>query len=242
MDNRDKIKNRIKALLSKTIENGATKQEMESALTKANQLMAEFFISEHDLQDIEIIKKCVSESFNLTKSGYDLTLFYADLARLFDCEYFYNSKTITFFGHEQDVALCGYFYNVISKTCLYEKDKYLKSDKYKRLKNYYHGRTLSSSFIKGFLIEVVSKMKDLYKDREANIPKEYGLMVVKKKEKVTKEFEELNLNIRVIKSKQLIGERESYNDGKQKGSEVNLVQGIESCENANPNVIVPRIA
>ena len=32
----DKIKGKIKALLSKTIDNGATKEEMESALRKAN--------------------------------------------------------------------------------------------------------------------------------------------------------------------------------------------------------------
>lgn len=183
MENPDKIKNKIKALLSKTTDNGATKEEMESALRKANKLMTDFFISEHDLQDSEIINKCVSEQFELTKSGFDLSLFYTDLADLFDCQYYYNSKRIVFFGHEQDVALCGYFYNVISKTCLKEKEIYLKSEKYLQLKNHHHGRTLSSSFIKGFLIEVASKMREMYEERERNIPETYGLIVIEKKKK-----------------------------------------------------------
>ncbi len=233
MKNTDKIKNRIKALLSKTTDNGATKEEMESALAKANQLMTEFFISEHDIKDAEIINKCVSEGFQLTKSGFDLGLIYNDLARLFDCQYYFNSKRIVFFGYEQDVALCGYFYNLITKTCLIEKERYLKSEKYLKLKKHYHGKTLSSSFIKGFLIEVKIKMRDMYKEREKNIPETYSLMVIEKKEKVKSEFENQNTNIKVIKPKQLTGQREAFEDGIEKGKEISLVQGIESCEKSN---------
>ncbi len=230
MENKEKIKEKIKALLSKTTDNGATKEEMESALRKANQLMTEFFISEHDLKDNEIIDKCISEKIELTKSGFDLSIFYADLAHLFDCEFYYNSKYITFFGHEQDVALCGYFYKMISKTCLIEKDKYLKSDRYNQLKKHYHGRTLSSSFIKGFLVEVVYKMQKMYEEREKNIPQSYGLMVVEKKEKVKNEFQELNLKIHFEKTKELKGERKAFEDGLEKGAELNLVQGISQSK------------
>lgn len=229
----EKIKEKIKALLSKTIDNGASKAEMESALKKANKLMTDFFISEHDLQDSEIIKECISEQFELTKSGFDLSFFYGSLARLFDCEYYFNSKTITFFGHKQDVAMCGYFYNVISKTCLKEKDVYLKSEECLQLKKYYHGRTLSSSFIKGFLIEVSSKMEEMYKNREKNIPDAYGLMVVEKREKVKNDFKNLGLKLRVQPQKQLTAERQAFESGKEKGQEINLIQGINDGEKSN---------
>ncbi|MBB1194839.1 DUF2786 domain-containing protein [Flavobacterium sp. SOK18b] len=229
----DKIKDKIKALLSKTTDNGATKEEMESALRKANQLMTNFFISEHDLQDSAIINKCVSEQFELTKSGFDLSLFYADLANLFDCEHYYNSKRITFFGHEQDVSLCGYFYNLISKTCLKEKDVYLRTEKYIQLKKHYHGRTLSSSFIKGFLIEVVCNIKELYKEKEKNIPEAYGLIVVEKKQNIKSEFKNLDLKIHHQKQNPLKGERQAFEDGLEKGKEISLVQGIENCKEAN---------
>lgn len=225
-----KIKNKIKALLSKTVDNGATKEEMESALTKANQLMIEFFISEHDLKDSEIINKCVSESFELTKSGFDLTLFYADLATSFDCKFFFNKERITFFGYEEDVALCGYFYTMISKTCLKEKDAFLKTEKYVLLKKYRHGRTLASSFIKGFLVEVILKLRKMYQDRKKNIPETYGLMVIEKEKRVNDEFMDLKLKIRTKKQAPIKGERQAFEYGLRKGEEVALIQGIEESE------------
>lgn len=233
MKNTDKIKDRIKALLSKTMDNGATKEEMQSALNKANQLMTEFFISEHDLKDNEIINKCIAEQFELTKSGYDLSIFYADLAHLFDCEYYYTKSKITFFGHEQDVALCGYFYNLITRTCLLEKEKYSKSTNYKLLKRYHHGKTLLSSFIKGFLIEVVCKMQEMYKERQSNIPESYGLMVIEKREKVKNEFNDLDIEIHTQKPKKLKGEKVAFEDGLEQGKKIDLIQGIESCDTVN---------
>jgi hypothetical protein len=59
MSNKDKIYAKINALLSKTIDNGATKFEMESALLKANQLMLENFITENDLKDKSKVDSCV---------------------------------------------------------------------------------------------------------------------------------------------------------------------------------------
>lgn len=233
MKNTDKIKEKIKALLSKTIDNGATKSEMESALLKANQLMTEFFISEHDLKDETIISKCKSESFPIVKSGFDISIFYADLAFLFECEHYYNSKTITFFGHETDVAMCGYFYNVIAKTVLKEKAKYLKSENYKFLSRFNHGRSLSANFIKGFLIEVVYKMKAMYKERQSNIPESFGLMVLNKKEKVKFEFQELDLDIKRQKAKEINAENEAFNDGSEIGKRLQLIQGIDENNELN---------
>jgi hypothetical protein len=227
---KDKIKGKIKALLAKTTDSGATKEEMESALSKANQLMTEFFISEHELQDTESIKL---EKFELTKSGFDLTYFYADLAFLFDCEYYYSHKNITFFGHEQDVALCGYFYNVISRTCLKEKDIYLKSENYKQLSRQFHGRTLAASFIKGFLVQIVYKMQEMYAEKEKNVSQSTGVVIFSKKEKVKSEFNNLNLTIRTEKEKQIKGERSAFTDGYEKGKDINISKGIDTYEKSN---------
>ena len=181
MENKNRIKDKIKALLSKTIDNGATKEEMESALNKANQLMLENFISEHDLKDYEIINKCLSKRFKRIKSGFRMTLFYHDLSILFDCKCYYDQDYITFFGYDQDVELCGYFYYLITRTCLLEKDKYVLSWDYKYLKRYNNGKTISANFIKGFLYEISIKLQKMYEERQSNLPESYGLMVIEKK-------------------------------------------------------------
>lgn len=237
MSKREKIKVKIKALLAKTTDNGASKQEMESALAKAKQLMLDFFISEHDLKDPYISEKCVLKEVPLIKSGYELGMFYNSLTRLFDCYYYYNSKRIAFFGFDEDVELCAYFYTFIIKSCLLEKDLYMKSEDYKFLKKHYHGRSLSASFIKGFMKGVCDKMEKLYNDRKTELSAEkYGLVVVKKKEKVKNQFNELNLKIKTKQVKQAIVEKQAYNQGNKIGKNLSLTQGINHSKNSKKHL------
>lgn len=226
--NTDKIKAKIKALLSKTTENGASQHEMEASLKKANELMLDYFISEHDLKDTDIIERCVLKEVPLIKSGYDLTMFYAELSRLFDCEHFYNSKRIAFFGFEQDTELCAYFYNFIIKSCLSEKEKYLKTNHYATLKARYHGRTLVSSFIKGFQLSVAAKMSAMYWERRRNIPQSYGLMVIQKEENVKSQFKERNVKISSAAKRKHYSESAVFAKGIEAGNRLNIIQGIDS--------------
>jgi hypothetical protein len=229
----EKIKGKISALLAKTVDNGATKAEMNSALEKANQLMLDFFITENDLKekDKATINKCVSKKVEKVKSGFDLDLFLFDLHNLFDCKAFHNKYDITFFGYDTDVELCCYFYQMIAKTCLKEKERYTKSFEYMVLKKKVHGKTLSSSFITGFLLEVVLKLKKLYEERNSNIPQNYGLMLIEKTKNVQNQFDLLNLNLSNSARKKItIGELTAYNQGIQRGREFELIQGIEEDE------------
>lgn len=73
---KDSIKLKIKALLSKTTENGATEAEALSALKKAQSLMLEYFISEHDLVDPYISEKCIFKEVDIIQSAYDMKVFY----------------------------------------------------------------------------------------------------------------------------------------------------------------------
>lgn len=232
---KEKITKRIQALRAKTIENGATRQEMEAALEKANQLMIEFYITEHDLSKEIVEEKCVLKSHPLTPSGYYMGYFYNELATLFDCEYFFNSgrnspNTITFFGFSSDVELCIYFYTLITKTCLQEKDRYLKSKEAQILKYDYSSKTIAASFIRGFLIKIGTKLQQLYAERESSIPTSTGLMVIQKKEKVQNEFQAMDFSIKTRKSKQQLIAEEAYDDGENEAENFKLSQGINGEE------------
>jgi hypothetical protein len=234
MNKRETIKRKIKALLSKTTDNGASKEEMESALQKANKLMVDFFISENDLSDPYIAEKCILKEVQLVKSGYDFGFFFSSLVNLFDCQYYYNNKHIAFFGFEEDTELCAYFYNFIIKSCLKEKVKYMKSSDYKGLKQFYHGRTLSSSFIKGFVKGVSIKINQLYNDRKLEISTErYGLVVTEKKIKVENQFKALDLEISRCSVKQVIAENTAYNSGKEIGKDLSITQGVHQHKKSN---------
>jgi hypothetical protein len=229
MNEKDKIKLKIRALLSKTVENGATEAEAVSALSKANDLMLKYFISEHDLKDPFIGEKCVLKEIPIIYSGYDISIFYGYLSELFDCEHFYNHNRIAFFGFEQDTELCAYFYVVIIKACFREKDRYTKSCEYKKLKIRCHGRTLVSSFIKGFLIEISRKMKEMYVNRKSSIPQSMSLTIISKENRVKREFSECNFRLKTHTS-QLKGEKSAFDAGVEKGKDFQIIQGINQYE------------
>lgn len=238
MSKREKIKSKVNALLAKTTENGASKEEMESALAKANQLMVDFFISENDLKDPYISENCVLEKFERVKSGYDLTGFFHSLSLLFDCEHYFTKKEISFFGFEEDVKLCGYFYKFITDSALIEKDKFTKSEKYLSLKRVYHGKTLASSFLKGFIKAVSVKMKVMYQNRESQLSSDqFGLMVIDKKNKVDFQFKNLDLKIRTIPNKRIRAESVAYDEGVLKGEKLKIVQGVNGSDFSNVKLI-----
>ena len=185
MNSKEKIKLKIKALLSKTTENGASEHEAIMALSKAKELMEQYFITESDVKNPFLGEKCVLKSTNLVKTNYDTALFYNELSKLFDCEYYFTGLKIYFFGFNQDAELCIYFYELILKACMNEKSKFMSSEDYRLLKSKYHGRTLVSSFIKGFLLSIARKMNKMYEERKSERSKnEYGIILYSKKNKV----------------------------------------------------------
>ena len=230
MENKEKIKLRIRALLNKTVENGATEAEAIAALRKANELMVQYYISEHDLKDPFAGEKITLKETSLIKSGYDLTFFYPFLAQLFDCEYFYNPYRIAFFGFQEDVQLCDFFYTLIVKACLREKDRYMKSKEFKSLKQVYHGKTLAASFIKGFLLKVSDKMNEMYKNRKSTVPENMGLVLVQKSERVKSEYKKLDLTVRSAPTRKLEYERIAFSSGVTQGNNFHITQGINQYQ------------
>lgn len=80
------------------------------------------------------------------------------------------------------------------------------------------------------MIQVSIKMRQMYYDRESNIPKSYGLAIINKRNKVDNEFSDLNMKIRKSKNKPLIAKQKAFDSGVVKGNSVNLSVGIEHKE------------
>lgn len=226
MDKRDSIKKKIKALLAKTTENGATEAEAINALQKAKELMMENFISEHEITDPYIAEKCVLREVTRVKSAYDLTVFLPYLCRIFDCKHFFNKNRVTFFGFEEDAELCVFFYEFIIKACMKGKERYVNTLEYKATSTFYSGRSLVASFIRGFMVGVCMKMDDMYKCRKADLSHEVGLMVIQKEKRVEEQFSEIGKGIRGVATSNRQYEATAYSSGVEKGKDVQIVQGI----------------
>lgn len=232
-ENKESIKRKIKALLEKTPENGASEHEAIAALNKANELMQAYYIDKNDLTDPYLTEKCVLVEVKLVESAYNMTLFFGVLGELFDCIAFWNKRRIAFFGFENDAKLAGYFYELIAKTALSEAKAYKKSDEYKVNAKRYHGRSIVSSFVKGFLYRIGLKMQELYENRKSSIPDGMGIMLVNKTDKVKAEFKTLAIKAKEARPIKLVIERAAFNSGIEKGNSFQITQGIEAHKQAS---------
>lgn len=227
-DNKDRIIKKIKALLAKDVENGATEAEANSAMQKAKELMTEYYVSQSELEDPFVGEKCEIRKIPRIKSGYDLTLFFYGLKKAFDCELCYTKRHVTFFGFNTDVDLCEYFYLLITKATLNEAQKYKQSRDYRIYKRRgYSGRTLVAEFIRGFLVRIEDRLIEMYEDRNSTVPRGMGLVLVKKEERVKREFELAFTNLRNPPSKNITANTGAYLSGKDAGDNLHIKQGID---------------
>lgn len=229
--NSDKIKAKIKALLSKTVENGATEEEMNTAFEKANELMLLFFISKEDLEESLADEKCIVKTIPLAKTGYKVNHFYGMLAQLFDCKVFWNDglQTITFYGYKHDTDLCVYFYHMIMRSCMTSLATYKKSYDY----SYYvdsgfrHGRTLTFSFVKGWIQAVTEKMYNMWKARMQHHSDSTALVCLKSS-KVQEQYDQQNFKTRHVNTHLTKASGKAFASGYNSGEQFELVHAVDS--------------
>lgn len=224
----ERIKQKISFLLQKTTDNGATEQEMLSAIKLAEKLMRKYSIIKSDV--IEPIEKdsCILKVHTKYKTGYKTEFFISSLAELFDCQHYWTKKTIVFFGYKEDVELCIYFYDLILKICFQELDKYFKSEEGYQLKEYYHGRTLYASFIRGFLNRIDEKLYEMYINKKNTINKREAGLIISKRENVNSEFDNLGIKIRKANFKEVIGCSKAYANGYAIANETSITQPLNT--------------
>lgn len=228
MENKESIKNKIKALLEKTEDNGATKAEAEAALTKAKDLMAAYFISEHDIKDSYAYKTCVFKRITKYKSGYTIDSFIIQMARLFDCLVYVQGKEIVFYGFEQDVDLCEYFFHYLTRVILHEKDMYMMSLEAMELKDRnIPTKSIISCFLFGFQQGLREKLESLYLQRNKQIHEESGLVVFDKINNVEQQLSKIGIKIKYSNRKVLLKSEEAQQEGYDKGLQIDLHQGLK---------------
>ena len=109
---RESLIMKIRALLSKTVENGCTENEALAAATLAATLMEEY-----DLTFKDVEKEIRDQKFDTNRRPFGhygpsgrrhtpaVRDCVRDVASFFDCEYWYHGIDLVFFGTEDDTNL-----------------------------------------------------------------------------------------------------------------------------------------
>lgn len=216
-DKRKSIVEKVKALLRKTPESGATEEEAKSAFILANKLIEDWNIQDGDLSDKEIVAK--SSKFKL--NNLEETLLCVPIAEIFSCFGGKNGiKQVVFVGTKQDVELCIFYYEYIYQQLQESLVNFKKTLTYKRSEK---KRTSTNSFRRGYCFTVGNRLRKMYKELKQNESNEYGLILASKSEKIREHVGETG-SVKTSTPKN--EDREALMSGVTEGNEVKINKPI----------------
>lgn len=157
-DSRKKMLERVKAILSKTMENGCTEGEAMAALAKARELMATYEIDEKELRDLTekatIFKTEDRDPYDI-KKGLSV-----NVGRFTSCKAFRDRENvINFGGKESDIIFATWLLDTLQRFVMralrdYQKELIIKS-------RYSSNNLTSASFVAGCTARINEKLKAL---------------------------------------------------------------------------------
>jgi hypothetical protein len=164
LDSRKKMLERVRAILSKTMENGCTEGEAMAALAKARELMATYEIDENDLK-VEQVQEGATIYKGEMNDPYEIkrSLSFA-VGRFTRCRVWRGTGKDE---HKYGVAFCGLESDVIFATWLLETlrrfvMRALREFQKERAKNNIpNSNFTSASFVIGCAQRIADKLKEL---------------------------------------------------------------------------------
>ena len=234
MITKEKIKVKIEALLSKTVDNGATEAEALAAAEKAASLMLQYEIEAGEIGIRKEAKNCKAVWVNYSKYGKTAIArgTAVGVAKLFDCRVWESVGTrVAFFGLEKDAEIAGYVFSCITNAILSEVETYKTSRSYHEdLALGHHGKSLVTSFLAGIERRIYVRLVEMARQKDAERPATTGTsLVVVKEQVVSEELNKLGINIgRAQKSKHTIRSDGAYAAGDSAGKRVSINKGVTS--------------
>jgi len=157
LDSRKKMLDKVKAILSKTMDNGCTEGEAMAALAKARELMATYEIDEKELQDVaekaQIHRTAVSDPYEIKKN------LCVNVGKFTSCKAFRDrDDTICFAGKESDIVFATWLLDTLQRFMMRALRQYQGDRAKKHLGN---SNWTSASFVVGCAARINEKLKEL---------------------------------------------------------------------------------
>ncbi len=234
-EQRKKIRDRIKRLLSMTVENGASEAEALVAAQKASDLMAEHNLSFRSVAEIEAEEyggdkrdwfrgsKGFSRSAPVPFTRWCLF----GISELCGVEHCYNTHTgrLEFFGAEQDTEAAHYLEEIIRRAMDREWQDF------KRLRGHGRGR---SSFYHAMASRIASRLLQMSKDqRQKTEAGQNGTnLVVLKNALLQRRFADAHPRLREGNFNPTLNDAAAFVAGRDAGDRAQLNRGVNQAVGA----------
>jgi hypothetical protein len=210
-DKLNAIKAKIRALAAKTIDNGCTEAEVNSAMALIGKLLSSYNLSmdEVDLRSETFVPiRIESGRSQITPVGKCLV----QIGKFCDCKVWMTKDHINrpeegivyfIFGAQSDALMAEYLYNLINTSIFYELGKFHKSSLY--ASNIKSGRTLTFNFYAGITSRINVRLRSMKDDmvKEADAVRTGKSLVLVKNSILENEFKNLSMKLKETKSSKL---------------------------------------
>lgn len=158
---REKLRNRLKALLGKTVANGCTEDEAMTAAAKAAELMRDYGISEAEL-DIAV------EAIGWREDRVPRHVLWGAITFVTNTKAIYTrereGKRVKYYGIEPGPQIAAYLHDLCGRAIDSELRIYRSSEFYKRRRNAVTRRAAADDFTKGMIVRLSRRVVELFHD------------------------------------------------------------------------------
>ncbi len=228
-----KVKARIRALASRTVERGCSEAEAMAAAAKVGELLEVYGLS---MSEVELREEACAQRVLVFADPrrQAMNWLFPALLRFTGCRGWTVGRTdYVIFGLEPDAQMAEYLMHVIANALSWEEQEYRSSPDYARRRA--RAQTALRSFRLGFADRVSSRLDELASERQgANrqgqadaTPGGTGTsLIVLKEQKIEQEFRALGVRLRTVTRSALVHDRGAYGRGKEAGGRVHLERPV----------------
>lgn len=226
MSNRENIFNKVRATLSKTVDNGCTEAEALLALSMAEKLMEEHEITVDDLKlDNETAIIGISDAKDPQNIRWKIC--YA-VGRFTETKPFGHKKRVKFAGLKSDVDFAVWLVETLTEFVRAQLKNYMWSNGFQKIQGNERVRIVNS-FVYGCCNRINSKLAELTDKRQVVVNS--NALVLAKNALIEDAMKDLNIGKADNRGRKASVYRDVFSDGQKAGDKASFGRPIETGGN-----------
>lgn len=231
-DNRQKLLDKIKALLSKTVDNGCTEAEAMSALSMAQAMMDAHEITEDEVNETKQESAIRAEMKDMRdphhiRSHLVVRISEFTNTKTWRSEYRSQKFKYNFVGLQSDVDFAIWLTETLTMFVQRELKNYIWSNDYTALEPSMKRRVING-FVHGCCNRINQRLKELTEQGKVHKTDNGNALVVVKNELIERKMQELGLQLRYPRSRSTRIEPNAYGAGKAAGDRASFGRPVGS--------------
>lgn len=222
MNNRNNILNKVRALLSKTLDNGCTENEATIALQMAEKLMQEHEIDADDLR-LDDEKAIIEMSDMRDPQNVRWKICYF-ISKFTDTYAFGNRKYIKFAGLKSDVEFAMWLTEALTLFVQAQLKSYMWSNGYQKLQGTSRNRVINS-FVIGCCSRINTKLSQMVNERK--VTTNSTALVVAKTALINEAIKDLNIGEADNRGRKNKIYNDIFQDGQKAGDNASFGRPVE---------------